>query len=349
MGEKVSIRQKAGGKTLKELAHLRKEAREIQIGSGADRKPLASKSTNDDISSPRKSSKPMAMDEVAVAKAELIKSKPVKERIKSKPKTNAATKVVSAPITEIAPPTATAAGANPATPVPEPVLMSPNSPGPPSSENGSRGDTPPPADISLNGETSRASRRNRTTVSYAEPNLRDKMRRPTKELFDAVAGEGRYARRTSQCDQPLSEGPKLKRESDVDARDSLRGIPPATESSAQEPGSIPASPLARKSSRDSGAAATATTERGRQKSAQSRAALFATDLGMEADENDGDDVDLYEFTSSSPHIDNDPTTETTRTTRRGGAMTRRRSAAVDSDESNTVRERSVSRRRSMIV
>ena len=39
----------------------------------------------------------------------------------------------------------------------------------------------------------RPSRRSRGAVSYAEPNLRDKMRRPTKELVDAVAGE-RYRR-----------------------------------------------------------------------------------------------------------------------------------------------------------
>lgn len=35
----------------------------------------------------------------------------------------------------------------------------------------------------------RSSRRSRGSVSYAEPNLRDKMRRPTKQLVDAVAGE----------------------------------------------------------------------------------------------------------------------------------------------------------------
>ena len=58
-------------------------------------------------------------------------------------------------------------------------------------------DTPPPADISSQGEVSRPSRRSRTSVSYAEPNLRDKMRRPTKELFDAVAGEGKYVQRHS--------------------------------------------------------------------------------------------------------------------------------------------------------
>ncbi|KAJ5936984.1 hypothetical protein N7466_003434 [Penicillium verhagenii] len=43
--------------------------------------------------------------------------------------------------------------------------------------------------------TSRTSRRRGAVVSYAEPNLRDKMRRPTKEMIDAVARDG--SRRSS--------------------------------------------------------------------------------------------------------------------------------------------------------
>lgn len=48
-------------------------------------------------------------------------------------------------------------------------------------------DTPPPSDLGLQADGSRPSRRVRGGVSYAEPNLRHKMRRPTKELADAVA------------------------------------------------------------------------------------------------------------------------------------------------------------------
>ena len=39
--------------------------------------------------------------------------------------------------------------------------------------------------------TGRASRRPRGSVSYAEPNLRDKMRRPTKDFVDAVGADDR--------------------------------------------------------------------------------------------------------------------------------------------------------------
>ncbi len=80
-------------------------------------------------------------------------------------------------------------------------VLSPDGSEPPTARPESR-DTPPPED--LNPETSttnpfgsmgRSSRRPRGSVSYAEPNLRDKMRRPTKELVDAVAAEERLQQR----------------------------------------------------------------------------------------------------------------------------------------------------------
>lgn len=53
----------------------------------------------------------------------------------------------------------------------------------------------PMSTIPDDSSTSRTSRRRGAVVSYAEPNLRDKMRRPTKELIDAVGKNG--ARRSS--------------------------------------------------------------------------------------------------------------------------------------------------------
>ncbi|KAL2434816.1 Shugoshin [Exophiala dermatitidis] len=67
----------------------------------------------------------------------------------------------------------------------------------------------------LNGSIGRGSRRARAAVNYAEPNLRDKMRRPGKELVPAVDGllkskeHGSTARsRTSSTDRAASEGLK---------------------------------------------------------------------------------------------------------------------------------------------
>ncbi|KAI9794799.1 MAG: hypothetical protein M1816_002927 [Peltula sp. TS41687] len=44
----------------------------------------------------------------------------------------------------------------------------------------------------------RPSRRPRAVINYAQPNLRDKMRRPTKELVDAVTGEGKSQQQKNQ-------------------------------------------------------------------------------------------------------------------------------------------------------
>ncbi|KAI9771261.1 MAG: hypothetical protein M1840_002231 [Geoglossum simile] len=84
----------------------------------------------------------------------------------------------------------------PETPCP-PDLLSPISSQPSTTRPISR-DTPPPPDLNHSSVTAdgftlaaRATRRPRVSVNYAEPNLRDKMRRPTKELVDAVTGEGK--------------------------------------------------------------------------------------------------------------------------------------------------------------
>lgn len=60
----------------------------------------------------------------------------------------------------------------------------------------------------LNGSIGRASRRARAAVSYAEPSLRDKMRRPGKELVGAVEGIDKRAREGSNDrERATSEGP----------------------------------------------------------------------------------------------------------------------------------------------
>ena len=83
----------------------------------------------------------------------------------------------------------------PETPVPPSLdLFSPISSEPPASRPESK-DTPPPEDLNSTasnaGSFGRSSRRPRGSVSYVEPNLRDKMRRPTKDLVDAVGAEER--------------------------------------------------------------------------------------------------------------------------------------------------------------
>lgn len=78
-------------------------------------------------------------------------------------------------------------------------LFSPQS-SQPSTTRESR-DTPPPSEFEAGNEGQRPSRRARGAVSYAEPNLRDKMRRPTKDLTDAVARDDKTHHRAGSVKQ----------------------------------------------------------------------------------------------------------------------------------------------------
>ena len=81
----------------------------------------------------------------------------------------------------------------PETPASANDLFSPVSTEPSANRAESR-DTPPPPDLGPDtgtGSFGRASRRSRGSINYAQPNLRDKMRRPTSELVDAVGTEER--------------------------------------------------------------------------------------------------------------------------------------------------------------
>ncbi|UNI24797.1 hypothetical protein JDV02_010519 [Purpureocillium takamizusanense] len=350
--EKQSIRDKAGGgKTLKELANIRKEARERLAVDNTTRKPLSAKNTNDDISSPKKSKK--STDEVAEAKADLAKPKVSRERSKAKTKSAALAKVEPVKIEAISipelPPPATV---ELSVPVAEPALLSPNSPEPAPDASGHRGDTPPPLDILSKGEMLRPSRRNRTAVSYAEPNLRDKMRRPTKELFDAVAGEGKYARRSSQA-EPLD---KLKRESDVNGS-GAKLLSVNTQPAEADAGRTPESPLANKTSPPQELPASVATERRRRPSSATVKAIEVPEeagagppdkpreADTSADTSGSGDTDIYEFTSSSPQVEKeDDTVEAKRSNRRQTTSARRASSATDGEKT-----RASSRRRSMMV
>ncbi|KAK2010313.1 shugoshin [Colletotrichum eremochloae] len=216
-GRPDTAHEQHSGQTLKELANRRREARERMSAPVNPRKPLSAKSTNDDMTSPVKSAKAGADNGKAPEKP---KPRAARERAAQKIKEEA----------EPESPVEVSAASPPPPPTPvievlpsmetvptEAALLSPASPEPTSRMSlSSVRDTPPPTDISSHGETSRPSRRARAAVSYAEPNLRDKMRRPTKELYDAVTGQTRYLQRSGSAntEQLLSEGPVVvKRES----------------------------------------------------------------------------------------------------------------------------------------
>lgn len=355
IAEKPSIREKAGGRTLKELTSMRKEAREKANATGA-RKPLAAKSTNDDMTSPKKISKPVALDEVAAAKADLIKSKTAQDRPKSRSKVLPPITIEAVPDPEPTAPTVTDVPCLLGTPLTHQVLLSPNSPDSVISAEAGRGGTPPPIDINASREPSRPSRRSRAAVSYAEPNLRDKMRRPTKELLDAVAGEGKHARRSSVADLAAPDTAKVKRE--ADASDSWKRLPPAGLTNPEnEPGSIPASPLAGKGSPpELPKSIGVRTDRRSSMMVQELAAdrVESNEASVIKEESTPDstslsEADVYDFTPSSPQPETQEAPVETKKRTAGRRATRRVSAAVHSEEGLAIRDRASSRRRSMML
>ena len=102
----------------------------------------------------------------------------------------------------------------------------------------------------LNGSIGRASRRAKAAVSYAQPNLRDKMRRPGKEMVGAVEGikgAGREGSIGSVLSRSTSEAPdvKVKREESVENEERWRNLPLGTAGMRRQK-EEPASPLSDK-------------------------------------------------------------------------------------------------------
>ncbi|QYT03872.1 hypothetical protein H0G86_010817 [Trichoderma simmonsii] len=315
------------------------------------RRPLAVKSTNDDIQSPRKipKSKPSVVDEIATAKLNAAKSRATFDRQKQKAKNPLPAEAEALPIFTIEPQGSSGATVDLAAPIRESALFSPGSLAVDISPEGSRGDTPPPSHISSNGETSRPSRRNRTTISYTEPNLKGKMRRPTKELFDAVTGEGKYARRVSNYESALPESTKSKREMAVtDIEDN------------------PSSPLAAKHlATDVLLSSVVTERRKRSSSIASKGLGIANDALKDAESSEGSkdtsinldssglaEADVYEFTSESPPAEKEVVKEPKKRGRRRTTTSRHSTINPDDDYEDdrlSTKERINSRRRSMMV
>ncbi|KAI9734833.1 MAG: hypothetical protein M1834_001912 [Cirrosporium novae-zelandiae] len=162
------------------------------------RRALASKSTNMDPKSPSKKDKEKdcVADKIADLKKDAVKQVREKDHVRSrKPTIKVIKPSPTEELTQSDEPKEASSKQNPETPAAADLFS------PPSIEPTARvetRDTPPPEDISNDtafNSFGRSTRRARP-VSYAEPNLRDKMRRPTKELVDAV-GPNEHGHRPS--------------------------------------------------------------------------------------------------------------------------------------------------------
>lgn len=215
---KFSNQEKSGSKSVREIAVPRGTSREKTTSTAiASRKVLAPKSVND---SPRKKTsilegkdnKPTKPDTAQEKEVKGIPKEVTEAAIKIEPSTNNIIRT-----TELR--------QEPETPAANDIF-SPSSSQPSTARVESR-DTPPPGDFGASSEGQRPSRRARGGVSYAEPNLRDKMRRPTKDLVDAVSKEEKAQRAALTLEE--ESGPKIMTiKSEPESEDAWKTMPTAS-------------------------------------------------------------------------------------------------------------------------
>jgi hypothetical protein len=299
------------GRVSRDLAVARGALREKLSTTTAptNRKVLAPKSVND---SPRKTGKALVLDEIKAAKAESQKPIGTKERLRERkqeplqiqPATEALIRTV-----EVQP--------EPETPA-APDIFSPSSSQPSTARAESR-DTPPPPDLGPGTEGQRPSRRARGGVSYAEPNLRDKMRRPTKELVDAVARDDKVNRGSFVKLEEDTAPTTVKIKAEPDANDDWKQMAVASSAtvensplSSKAPDSLPNSITTHRKRRES--LLNSDSDLPRSSSGSAIAALLAENRKAKAAAKEKQRVldneaavtkameklDIYEFKSSSP-------------------------------------------------
>ncbi|KAI1179645.1 hypothetical protein F4777DRAFT_533463 [Nemania sp. FL0916] len=240
--EKAAVEKaKPSSRPIKELPSHKRDSSRDGTSNTTQRRPLGAKNSNEPVGSQKKSVKAFNEGKGAKPKMEGKQdnaiANPLKPREDPKP-----VEILCPKSPEII----RRVDIEPESLSAEPDLVVPESPEA-SVQREKINDTPPPVDISSKGETTRGGRRARAAVSYAEPNLRDKMRRPnTNKLFDAVAGEGKNVRRTSQCqrDEPPS-GPSSVAKSESSHKDTHQ----QTSHDVGRDIDIMASPLAQKTNR----------------------------------------------------------------------------------------------------
>ena len=172
-----------------------------------NRRALAPKMSNMDVAnSPKKrSARPVSIEH----EKDFIKATNKTPRVRAPASGRQRSRVEQNRVVEIT--------TEPETPAPEQDILSAPCTAPSTTRHLTR-DTPPPQNINAEGDGARPSRRARAAVSYAEPNLRDKMRRPTKELVDAIViADGKSSRQSSvQLEEQAPTTAKVKPEPEDD-------------------------------------------------------------------------------------------------------------------------------------
>jgi hypothetical protein len=305
----------------------------------------------------------LVLDEIKASKAESQKLIGTKERLRERKQE---------PL-QIQPPTEALVRTVEVQPEPEtpaaPDIFSPSSSQPSTARAESR-DTPPPPDLGPGTEGQRPSRRARGSVSYAEPNLRDKMRRPTKELVDAVSRDDKVNRGSTVKLEEDAAPTTVKIKAEPDADDAWKQMPVASSAtiensplSSKAPDSLPNSITTHRRRRES--LLNSDSDLPRSSSGSAIAALLAENRKAKAAAKEKQRVldneaavtkameklDIYEFKGSSPNEEVEIKGEklTARLSRRHSSIPRDIASLTDSEASDMEaprkQEGSTSRRR----
>lgn len=303
-GKPLVTRELKSRRNIQELANAKSNEKKSQgavPSVGRPRKPLGEKSTNDDLLSPKKVTN------------SAVTGDPKKTIPGSEPANLSINKKRVIPITldipHLEPPTVLKPPNQPETPSADPGHVFPDTPETKSVKDPAARDTPPPADISVHGETSRPSRRARAAISYAEPNLRDKMRRPTKELYDAVTGEGKFIRSSSAHLLESASTSKLGEDGDHSELGSLKQPTDAETAIENEAARRPnvVSPLLQKDPTKGQSQAllpdSVSTERRRRPSSRQSQLFELAEMSESIEKDSKEEADPYEFQSTSPSFE----------------------------------------------
>lgn len=197
-------------------------------------------------------------------------------------------------------------------------LFSPT-PSEPSARPEGRSGTPPPGDLSTlsiatDGGT-RPSRRARSAVNYAEPSLNAKMRRPGKQMVDAISGLQHHSRAMSSSVHAREEGSRsiVKAEpvddnEEVDEADRRwKDLPPAHLSPLGLKGGD--APLLRDGTEPDTASAASqppisTLLANSRKRRESAHQTVSAPTDLETAMKKMEDLDIYDFRDSSPPLTN---------------------------------------------
>lgn len=296
--------EKASSRETREIATVKGATRDRQTSSTATpavRKVLSAKSVNN---SPRKSSKPLTTDSIKSLKPECPTPNPA-PRPRGRPRNEP---ISIKPVPEPAIKTSEVKIVN-EIPVEQDIFSRPLSRPPTRTEPR---ETPPVQDVASQEESSRPSRRSRPSVSYAEPNLRVKMRRPTSEFVDAVAADAQpdsVIKIEDQSTRPVKvktepESENQRKTAPVDLSSGVEKTPVKAKAPTADP--LPSSITTHRKRRESILSQPETETRGQGSAIAAllaekrRAKADARDKELKSKEAKGDSLDIYDFKCSSP-------------------------------------------------